>query len=269
MGTEPPPAAVISAFGLRGTPVRLAGGQGSSWRAGSGVLKPLDVGPDELEWHATVIDAIRPAGIRLARGLRTPDGALTVDGWTAMTWLEGTHEPRWAEVVAAGERLHHALAGLDRPAWLAARTDPWAVADRVAWEELPLAPFAEIAVIHDLAALRRPIEAVNQLVHGDLTGNVLFSAGTPPAVIDLALYWRPRPFAAAVVVVDALAWHGADPSIAQLLVGTDDPAQHLIRAALYRMVTDHLSGSGPMLTAPDGGPYRPVLQLIHALDVRA
>jgi uncharacterized protein (TIGR02569 family) len=264
IGDEPPPAAVVAAFGLRGRPVRLSGGRGGSWRAGHGVLKRLDMAPAELEWHATVLDEIRPVGIRLARRLRAASGSLVVDGWTATSWLEGAHEPRWAAIVDAGERLHDALTGLARPPWLAQRTDPWSIGDRVAWEEAPVEPYVDSPAIRELAAIRRPIGAPSQLVHGDLTGNVLFAAGAAPAVIDLALYWRPRAFAAAVVVVDALAWHGADPSIVAT-VGPEDPIQFLIRAAFYRMVTDRVAGSDVDIGLPDGGPYRKVIDLIRDL----
>ena len=36
-----------------------------------------------------------------------------------------------------------------------------------------------------LVAALRPVDAPSQLVHGDLTGNVLFAPGLPPAVIEL------------------------------------------------------------------------------------
>ena len=37
-------------------------------------------------------------------------------------------------------------------------------------------------------------------MHGDLTGNVLFAEGLPPAILDLSLYFRPPGFATAVVL---------------------------------------------------------------------
>jgi hypothetical protein len=50
------------------------------------------------------------------------------------------------------------------------------------------------------------------LIHGDLTGNVLFHDELPPAIIDFTPYWRPLEFQSAVVVADALVWEGAPPS---------------------------------------------------------
>jgi len=41
-----------------------------------------------------------------------------------------------------------------------------------------------------LVAARRPLSAWPRLMHGDLTGNVLFADGLPPLVIDLSLIFR-------------------------------------------------------------------------------
>jgi aminoglycoside phosphotransferase (APT) family kinase protein len=73
-----------------------------------------------------------------------------------------------------------------------------------------------------------------QLVHGDLTGNVLFAPGQPAAVIDISPYWRPPSYAEAVVAADALCWHDADASIVAL---TDLPVEAVARALLFRMAT--------------------------------
>jgi len=70
----------------------------------------------------------------------------------------------------AGERLHAALCGIARPGFLDEWTSP----------------------------------------NGDLSGNVLFHAELPPAIIDCAAYWRPVAFVFAIVVADALVWEGAE-----------------------------------------------------------
>jgi hypothetical protein len=48
---DQPPAGILAAFGLAGTPVRLPGGQGACWRAGPVVLKP-DQDPAQGSWLA-------------------------------------------------------------------------------------------------------------------------------------------------------------------------------------------------------------------------
>ena len=96
--------------------------------------------------------------------------------------------------------------------------------------------------------LREALEPTSrrQLVHGDLTGNVLFDHDLPVAVIDLSPYWRPVEYAEGVVVADALCWHDAPASL-RVDVGVSVGA--VARALLFRILTTservvrgHISG---------------------------
>nr|WP_241265746.1 TIGR02569 family protein [Streptomyces boncukensis] len=234
-----PPAPVLDAFGVRGTAVPLAGGRGRSVRVGGFVFKPCDGAEDEAEWAASVFERLTPnGGFRVPRPLRAEDGRSVVDGWTAAEFLTGEPGPRgrWPELLRAGRAFHSALRQVPRPGFLDRRTHPWAVGDRVAWGE------QEVRVVDELAEpcatllrLRRPVERPSQLVHGDLTGNVLFAAGEAPAVIDFSPYWRPAAFAEAVVVADGLLWFDVPPGMVTR-GGTPDWQQLLIRALLFRLV---------------------------------
>src|SRR5581483_9169419 len=103
MPSQPPPLSVLAAFDVAGTPVRLEGGQGSSWRVGEAVFKPLDLEEPELAWQAAVLAAIHCDDFRVAHPLRTQTGELVVEGWCAWEAVEGTHERgRWPEIIAVG-----------------------------------------------------------------------------------------------------------------------------------------------------------------------
>ena len=239
----PPPQHVLAAFGVSGKPQPLSGGTGTSWRCGDIVLKPVEwsASLEELEWQAEVLGSVREHGFRVARLLRARDRSTVVDGWYASSYLEGAHaERRWADVIAVGERFHAALADVPRPSFLDRRTDHWAVGDRVAWGEVPAARFAHVKHVTRLGEALRPVRAAAQIVHGDLTGNVLFADGLPPAVIDFAPYWRPTAFASAVVVGDALTWEGADETLLAAVAHIADFEQYLLRALIYRIVVDAL-----------------------------
>ena len=243
----PPPARVLAAFGATEEPVPLGGGQGQAWRCGDLVLKPLDwaMSRDELEWQGTVLGSVHQDGFRVPRLCRAPDGSMLVDGWCAWEYIEGEHEARrWADVIAVGERFHAALAEFPRPDVLDARTDHWAIGDRVAWGELPASRFEHVKHLPRLVDALRPVDDPCQLVHGDLTGNVLFAPGLAPAVIDFSPYWRPPAFASAVVVGDALAWEGADDSLLVAVAHVPEFPQHLLRALINRIVVDALFRAG-------------------------
>lgn len=218
-------------------PVPLPGGRSLAWRVGDLVFKPADLGPDDLAWQADVLPTLHVPELRLSFPQRAAGGALVIDGWTAWSYLAGEHlEARWLDVIAVGDRFHQALAGLDRPSFLGDRSDPWAIGDRVAWGEVSVEPYRDVPHVARLADRMAPVEARSQLIHGDLTGNVLFADGLPPAVIDLSLYWRPTGFATAIVVADALVWEGSDASLLRSGADVDDFAQMLVRALIYRLV---------------------------------
>jgi uncharacterized protein (TIGR02569 family) len=240
----PPAKSVIAAFALEGVPVPIRGGQQTAWRAGSGVIKRLDTTPRMIAWLEAVLSGLDGRDdFRVAPPLRSVSGDLVVDGWTAWRYEPGTRSTgNWDEIIDVSRRFHAEIQSVPRPAFLDERDDRWAIADRVAWGELPAGDYDTGPVTALLAALR-PIDAAPQLIHGDLTRNVLFADGLPPLVIDLSPYWRPPTTAAAIVVADALIFEGADSGVVDRACHMPLFGQYLLRALIFRIVTDGLAQS--------------------------
>lgn len=209
---------------------------GPAWRCGDVELRPAS-DPVQAAWVAQTLESLDVPGLRVAKPLRSTDGRWVIGKWTAMRAVAGRAEPRHDEVVSVAVRLHQATAELPRPKFLDARSDVFATADRAAWgeEEPALAPELGGRLFTVLAGARRPTQSPRQLVHGDLFGAVLFSDAEPPAVTDFVPYWRPAEWAAAVAVVDALAWGGADAGITQRWAHLPEWPQMLLRALLFRL----------------------------------
>jgi uncharacterized protein (TIGR02569 family) len=215
---QPPPAGVLRAFGAEGLPEALPGGQGTSWLAGDLVFKS-DPGTCQ-DCLGTMLAALDPEDVRIAKPVPTRRGAWRHEGWTATQWVEGAEPqhaaaPVWLDILEAGRAFHRAVAHLSRPHCLDERQDPWAAADRAAWGERPLQVHSAFTAVAQ--RLQKALEPLGrpQLVHGDLAGNVLFAPELPPAVIDVSPYWRPPAYAEGVVLADALCWHEAPPSLLQ------------------------------------------------------
>ena len=251
MRPSPPPDTALRAFGvLQAEP--LMGGQGESWQAHGLVFKP-NRATAELEWLESLPVT---TSVRTARPVRSDDGRLLVDGWSAMPYLVGTHAPgRWRDIAEAGRSLSRELNESVEPEWMRSRADAWAEADRIAWEDEPL-PKDAPRWLHALAERRTPLDQPRTLIHGDLTGNVLFDHGLPPAVIDLSLYFRPTEYAVAIIVVDAVCFEGAPAHIRQLLTDVN-AEQLLLRAILFRAATDLVRHG-----AVAKGPYAPAIALL-------
>jgi len=260
----PPPGHVLAAFGARETPTPKEGGRGLAWRAGRIVLKPVDTNEERLAWQRDVLGEIRTEGFRVSRPERSIAGALVVDGWSASTFCVGRHEPRrWTDVIAVGRLLHRALKDVPRPAFLSSRTDPWSMAERAAWGDAPLAPYREAPHVARLVASLVPVDAPSQLIHGDLTGNVLFADPLPAAIIDLSPYWRPVEFASAIVVADALVWEGADVSEVESAFSIESFGQLFARALLFRIISDAIVD--PVAALARAEAYAPAVDLATRL----
>ncbi|MGQ0431629.1 MAG: hypothetical protein ACT452_04385 [Microthrixaceae bacterium] len=242
-----PSAEVIRSFG--GDPSRvvsLAGGEGTSWRAGSIVLKPA--GPEaEVAWVGALVESLDHSDhVRVAKHLRTTAGEYVCEGWAATEWLDGEHRSdRWDEALAAARAFHGAALELapEWPAFMRDRSDPWSRATRVAWAEeampsLPRAAAEMVDGVVDLAS--SPVSPRFQVIHSDLAGNVLFADDPrlPPAIIDVSPQCRTAQYAEAILVADAVAWNGASPSFAEQFLGESrERLADVARAIIFRVTT--------------------------------
>ncbi|MBB4765666.1 TIGR02569 family protein [Amorphoplanes digitatis] len=260
-----PPRAVRAAFGAEGHPVRLAGGKGGTWRIGDVVLKPSE-GDDEVRWRAAVLAALpRSPHLRIARPLRAADGDWLAGGWEATEAVAGHPDQRRVDdVIRVGAAFHELLTAVPRPAFLDTRHNPWAYGESLAFSDVPPpGPRRPSRLLDELLALRRPADLPEQIVHGDLLGNVLFADGLPPAVIDWPAYWRPPAWASAVAAVDAMVWHGAGTGVIDRWAHLPEWEQMLVRAAIYRLGTWDAAG---WPQEPEEA-YRPVVATITELVV--
>lgn len=255
---------MLAAFGLSGPAVALDGGEGTSWRVDDVVLKP-GVDPTFQDWLGTEMASIEQRGFRLPAVRRAIGGAWVVEGWAAQSALPGSTTqdgvPDWPAVISAGRAVHAATAALSRPAFLDSRTDPWARADRAAWAEAPFEVLPELRdVVVRLRALLKPLGPA-QLIHGDLTTNVLTAPGQTPSIIDFSPYWRPPPYAEGIVIADALCWHAAAPdSLDQL----DVPVTAVARGLLFRILTTGTDHRRPLAhRLQESRRYQSVLELLN------
>lgn len=268
--SAPPPPEVLDAFGVAGPAVLLEGGQGEAYAAGGLVLKPAG-DPEEHSWVADLVESLRTSGLEgfdLVEPVRARDGAWAAGGWGASVRVPGEPQPECgsARLLEACDRLSAALATAPLPPFLDTRSHRWAVGDRVAWGEVAVPAECKVdPLVVRLVPLMRAIDLPNQVVHGDVRGNVLFDTTRPPTVIDLSLYWRPAAYARAVVVVDGLLWYGADPAEARSEAVLTYGAQLLVRALLFRLVVDVLSRRERQDPSVPPEHYSAVVDLVESL----
>ena len=219
------------------------------------MLKPCR-DADEAAWIAQVYQDIRQSRFRLPQPVEAIDGSWVVEGWQAWTFVEGSHRrDHWDRVIEVCHAFHASLKSVTKPAFLDNRDTPFARADRIAWgEESTTFHPRVIPLIERLQSLLQPVDIPSQVIHADMTENVLFELGLPPAVIDFSPYWRPAGYAQAIVVMDALDWCGAEESILTLVNDVPCIDQLMIRAELFRLaILNELNRQGiDELDAIDG-----------------
>ena len=261
--STPPPDHVLAAFGAGSVvPERMSGGRGSAFRCQDIVFTPVD-NTVEASWIAATFEQLRVGGVRVARPVRSSDGRWVVAGWSVQRFVSGRVEPRYDEIIRTSLMLHEALADVPNPRFLRDRDDLYSWADRVAWGE-PVSARWELIDGHgarlcsELAAGRKPADLPDQLVHGDVFGNVLFAGSAPPAVLDITPYWRPAVWSAAVIAVDALSWGGAQTELLESWAHLPEWSQMLRRALIFRLAAS--------LTHPRSTPSS-LVQMLSAVEI--
>lgn len=196
---------VAEAFGVNTEIALLPGGVDlKTFRSGNTVLRYLGENSQEAgTWNAELFNHIKEDGFRVAKPIKTTNGLWIVNGWVAEQFLEGKHATKddLPLIIDAVAKFHKALVGISFPNYRKQEHTIWDRADEWAWGEVPenLDPIL-LDTISGLLNLKKPVNLPDQLIHGDLNlKNILIADNQPPAIIDLALYWRPAAFAQAVM----------------------------------------------------------------------
>lgn len=251
---------VLAMFGLGGQVSPMPGGYGRCVRVGDAVLKPVD-DPDEAQWVAEVMNVLPCNGFRVAQPLRAVDGRWVAAGWSASRWLPGVtgSAGRWHEVLAVGRAFHRATASLPRPDFITSASHAYAIADRCAWDEQEAVALRTPVryLVQRLSERLRPVDAAAQIVHGDMSENILFAPGHAPAVIDFSPYWRPPAYADGIVIADALIWSDGLPE----LIDNDQTYQMTLRAMIFRLIGMHELTASKDLSR-EATPFGPVVDML-------
>ncbi|MBC8496930.1 MAG: hypothetical protein ISS57_03260 [Anaerolineales bacterium] len=232
------PKEVREVFGCDGVPKAIDGGEGKSFVIDNVVFKPI--GNVELyEWASETLLLIPQIGFRISLPRKTKQGRYTYAGWGATKYEPGEHvKGKWEEKLRVCRSFHAAvkeISGRRMPH----SSDRWTLAHKIAWEEvdLPRGIHPKIcSIIGSIFQKYRPVETSKQIIHSDLSGNILFAEGLEPVIIDFSPAHRPKEYAEAILVADAIAWENAPIELISELPDTWYYTQMLIRAVNFRVI---------------------------------
>lgn len=196
----------LEAFNLTGSPILLPGGGGQTYRVNQAVLKPAG-NIQLMSWLANITENLRDENFRIPKPLKTASGSWTHEGWIAHEYIEGFHKnDNFTESISVCRDFHQAISQIPKPAFYDQLDDPFHLPDKMVWGELPLPDYdLTNAALKKLFRHFQPIQAPNQLIHGDWGfGNILFHQSQKPAIIDLTPYFRPADLPIAGMLVHAI-----------------------------------------------------------------
>lgn len=210
-----PDETVLRQFAVNGKVEPLPQGENRTFRVGNIILKYLNQDSENYAvWIANLFSQIKEDGFRISKPIKnTSNKWITAEGWSAWEYLEGNHEYKEhvRQSIKAINSFHKAVKDVEEPEFMKKTDSPYIRADKYAWGEKPLKIHPELRnLVESLYEIRRPVESLeNQLIHGDLNPeNILVSDLFPPAIIDIAPYWRPAEFALAVYAYWIIAFRG-------------------------------------------------------------
>lgn len=232
------PDEVLEAFNCAGVPKNLIGGEGNSFVAAGIVFKPV-YNIARYEWACGVLLKTSQNGFRVSLPRKSSIDRFSHAGWGATAYLPGKHKPGlWKEKLEVCRAFHEALRHVTASP-MPPSDDRWSLAHEIAWgeREFTVTLLPEIRrKIEAIFGKYQTIDVVNQIIHSDLCGNILFNEPLDPLVIDFSPAFRPKEYGEAILVADAIAWGNAPQEFRKELPETPFTDQMLLRAINFRLI---------------------------------
>jgi uncharacterized protein (TIGR02569 family) len=232
------PKDVLEAFNMKGNAEPLSGGQNTSLKIHDFVLKPVD-NDSYSEWVSNIISKINPQGYRISKPIKSKMGTFIYGGWCCNRYEPGENaEGNVSSKLKVARLFHSDLAKVD---FHSAPTsdDPWSKAHEVAWQRKQLPKELCRQAIETIGSLLEKVKlqySYNvQIVHSDLSGNILFDKTLGPLIIDFSPTISPVEYAEAILVCDCIAWQDSPIIDIDLLPNNEFYREMIFRAIIFRL----------------------------------
>ena len=258
---------VLDAFNLTGNIECLSGGRNTSIRVNDAVLKPIDNIP-YYEWLLNIISKINPQEYRLSKPIKSNNGTFIHKGWCCNRYEPGEHKIGNIKQKLEVSRLFHNDLAKETFENIPRADDPWSKSQLIAWQRVKLPQNISkqiIIIIEDLLCKVRLKENYKvQIVHSDLSGNIMFDEILSPLIIDFSPTIAPVEYAEAILVCDCIAWQGSSISEIELICHTEFNIEMILRAIIFRLsVTAIFAGDEFSKFIHDYLAFKPIIDYIN------
>lgn len=259
---------ILYAFNLKGEIRHISGGQNTSVRVGEAVLKPAGDNEQFCEWSLNILDKINPHGYRVSKPIKSNNGKFIYRGWCCTRYEPGEHRSGSVkQKLEISKLFHHDLAStnfIDIPK----ASDPWSKSQLIAWQkdDLPQNISKEaFKILGKLLSKVKLKENYNaQIIHSDLSGNILFSDVLNPLIIDFSPAIAPIEYAEAILVCDSIAWEGSPVSDIDLIYHSKFNEEMILRAIIFRLsVAAIFAGNNREEFYEEYNNFKPILDYLN------
>jgi hypothetical protein len=257
------PKNILKSFNLEGEPIPVEGGQNTSVKVHNAILKPVEE-KEYYEWSLKLIDNITPISYRISKPYKNKSGSYVSSNWICNRYESGNEVDGSIEKKLKVSRLFHQDLSKFEINDFPEPNNPWAKGHRISWQVEPLpSEFTMISkeIINELLLMIRLKRHYNvQIIHGDLSGNILFDDRYDPLIIDFSPTIAPVEYAEAILVCDCIAWQGSNISELNLLPNNELYREMMIRAVIFRLsVKAILSGKDENSFLREYDAFKPII----------
>ena len=229
---------IFDIFGLSGKVEQLDGGQGKSVRVGDFVVKPIEeIG--KYSWVGSVLEPLDFRDLYLSKPIRSKLENFVEQGFGVTQYIEGQFEVgRLEEKLTVCNQLNEIIQLIEKPEEWYSWSSPWQQATQMAWNNMSFTDTTDIKSLKLIESLKDHYQTISldtQLIHSDISGNILFN-DQHPVIIDFSPEFRSRKYSEALLVTDSIAWY-QEPlaSIYAIPYEWELVVQLAIRAIVFRV----------------------------------
>ncbi|MCK8061115.1 MULTISPECIES: hypothetical protein [unclassified Fusibacter] len=228
---------ILEAFHLTGEGLALEGGQEQSRLFDKTVLKPVY---DESYYNqiAEIFNQLENPAYRISKHLKANNGHYSFMGYGATMYEAGFEvDDRLKEKLLVSNAFHEALKEI-ATSLLPKTDDPWSRAHRLLWQGERLEATSDMAIFVNHLLNQLPIyDEALQIIHSDLSSNILFHETLAPLIIDFSPAVAPKSFADAVLICDSIAWGSQPLASLELLKSNINFKESVLYAVAFRVAT--------------------------------
>ncbi|HPJ22687.1 MAG TPA: hypothetical protein PLH18_10090 [Clostridia bacterium] len=224
-------------FNLKGKGRRIPGGQDNSYLFGDVFVKKNDGDNVNIELICNILSNVRSDKYRVPKPIRSNNGTYISDGYIASEFVEGRHDLGNIERTLELSVVFNKDIKKYDISLMKEENTQWAIGMDIIFRNREIPDYVKhdnLKLCLDMMQKLEPVNDPLQIIHADMGGNILYSKGQLPCIIDFSPCIAPALMAEAIIIVDHIAWEEENHSKFDLL---QTPSIYIKYAVMFRLLS--------------------------------